>query len=88
MRKKGINVHNGQQNLAGGMDVCVVCCTVKDKGTSQDNQDKQVRKKYKGRTRTRWKEILEGARDFCFLFKRFRPSVGHIYSPVYWVPGG
>jgi hypothetical protein len=29
MRKKGIKVHKGQKNLAGGMDVCVVCFTVK-----------------------------------------------------------
>jgi hypothetical protein len=29
------------------MDVCVVCCTEKDKRQSQDNQDKEVQIKYR-----------------------------------------
>jgi hypothetical protein len=28
-------------NSAGGMGVCVVCCTVKRKGATRDNQDKK-----------------------------------------------
>ena len=31
----------------GAMGVCVVCCTVKDKRQSQDNQDKRVQIKYR-----------------------------------------
>ena len=34
-------------NLAGGMDVCCECRTVRAKGQSQDNQDIQVRIKYR-----------------------------------------
>ena len=34
-------------NPAGGMDVCVVCCTVKDKRHSQDNQDTALQLKYR-----------------------------------------
>jgi hypothetical protein len=39
-------------NPAGGHGyLCCVCCTVKTKGKSQDNQDKEVRIKYKERTK-------------------------------------
>ena len=34
-------------NLAGGMDVCVVCGTLRTKHESQDNQDKEVRIRHK-----------------------------------------
>ena len=35
------------RSLAGGMDVCVVCCTVRTKGNSQDKQvvERERRKK-------------------------------------------
>jgi hypothetical protein len=35
-------------NPAGGMDVCVVCCTIRTKGKA--NKDKAVEKKYRKRT--------------------------------------
>jgi hypothetical protein len=38
-------------NPAGGTMCCVLCCTVKDKSKSQDNQGKQVRTKYRQRTK-------------------------------------
>jgi hypothetical protein len=38
-------------NPAGDTDVCVVCCTLRTKRQSQDNQDKEVQIKYKERTR-------------------------------------
>ena len=31
-----------KKSRAGGMDVCVICCTVKDKGICQDDQDKET----------------------------------------------
>jgi hypothetical protein len=34
-------------NPPGDMDVCVVCCVVKDKRQCQHNQDKEVQKKYR-----------------------------------------
>jgi hypothetical protein len=38
-------------NPAGGMDVCVVCCTIRTNSKSQDNRNKEVRIKYKERTK-------------------------------------
>ena len=40
-------------NPAGNMDVCIVCCTARTNGTSQDNQ---VRIKYRERERERVRE--------------------------------
>jgi hypothetical protein len=38
-------------NPAWGIDISVVCCTVRIKRKIQDNQDKQARLKYKDRTK-------------------------------------
>jgi hypothetical protein len=48
-------------NPAGGMDVCVVCCTVKTKGKIRDNHDKEVQIKFKARAK---KKNFVGGRDF------------------------
>ena len=46
----------GVDSRRGHGCLCCVCCTVKDKRQSQDNQDKEVRTKYRARTKkkSRW----------------------------------
>ena len=44
-------------NPAGGMGICVVCCTVKDKRQSHNSQNKEVKIKYREQ-----KKIPVGAR--------------------------
>ena len=53
-------------NPVVGMDVCVVCCTVKSKGTSQEIQDKEGWKKHREREKEKEfrKEIPVGSWDF------------------------
>jgi hypothetical protein len=70
-------------NPTRGIDVCVVCCTVKDKRQSQDSHDKEAQIKYREQKKevgigTYWGLDRHGfeSRRWRDFMHPFRPALG------------
>jgi hypothetical protein len=66
-------VRGSKRNPAGGMDVYVLCCTVRTKGRMQDNPKTQERMKYK-----KIQKNPDGGKIFSYKMGRGSLSLGKV----------